>query len=42
MSASPRHALRRRVLPAFALLGALLWGLVELVALQKASWRRII
>jgi hypothetical protein len=42
MSSSPRHALRRRALPAFAVLGALLWGLVELVALQKAARRRVL
>jgi hypothetical protein len=41
MDASQKYSRRRRMIPAIGVLGALLWGLVEVIALQKASWRRI-
>jgi hypothetical protein len=31
---------RRSALTGASLIAALLWGVVELVALQKATWRR--
>jgi hypothetical protein len=40
MPAPSSPSIRRGLRPALAVLAAVLWGLAELVALQRAAWRR--